>query len=59
MDAIAEVMSAIRAMYGGSYPCNWNNEGIPAVHVLQQFVRQHWAHRIHPELWNDWTHPDE
>lgn len=58
MDATIECMDAIRDLYGGS-PCNFQNEAIPAIHTLQQFARQHWAHRIDPEIWSDWTHPDE
>jgi hypothetical protein len=58
-EAILEVMQAIRDLYGGKNPCNFENEVIPAIHTLQQFVQQHWAHRIYPEEWSDWTHPDD
>lgn len=57
-DAILDAMQAIRDLYGG-YPHNWANEGIPAIHVLQKFVQQHWAHRVAPELWSDWTDSEE
>lgn len=55
MDATFEVMAAIRDLYDGHNPCNFVEEGISAIHVLQQFARQHWAHRINPEAWSDWT----
>lgn len=55
LDAILEVKAAIVDLYGGRNPYNFVEEGIPAIHILQQFVRQHWAHRINPELWSDWT----
>jgi len=54
MDACREVMDSIADLYGDQ-PCNFVNEGVPAIHVLQQFARQHWAHRINPEYWSDWT----
>jgi hypothetical protein len=59
LNATLECMDAIRALYGGKNPCNFENEAIPAIHVLQQFARQHWAYRVNPEAWGDWTHPDE
>jgi hypothetical protein len=54
LDATIEVMDAIRDLYGGN-PANFINEAIPAIHTLQQFARQHWAHRINPVVWGDWT----
>lgn len=57
IDAISEVMEAIRDLYGGT-PHNWDNEVVPAVHVLQQFSQQHWAHRINAGAWGDWTKED-
>lgn len=54
IDAVSDVMTAIRDLYDGE-PHNWNEEAIPAVHVLQQFAQQHWAHRIAPDSWGDWT----
>lgn len=53
LDLTIEIMKGVEALYGG-YPHNWENEGIPAIHVLQQFVRQHWAHRVNPEAWSNW-----
>ncbi len=55
VEAILDVMRAIENLYGGKMPYNWQNEGIPAVHTLQHFVMQHWAHRVNPEQWADWT----
>jgi hypothetical protein len=55
MDTTLEVMGAIRDLYGGHNPCNFVEEGIPAIHILQQFARQHWAHRIAPKSWSNWT----
>jgi len=59
MDATQEVMTAIRALYGGRNPHNFVNEGIPAIHVLQNFARQHYVHRVNPEHWSDWTDDEE
>lgn len=55
LDATLEVKAAIKDLYSGRNPYNFVEEGIPAIHVLQQFARQHWAHRINPEAWSDWT----
>jgi hypothetical protein len=54
-DAILNVMEKIRALYGDENPHNFVNEAIPAIHTLQMFVQQHWAHRVLPEYWSDWT----
>lgn len=53
LDLTIEIMKSMKDLYG-TFPHNWENEGIPAIHVLQQFVRQHWAHRINPEVWSNW-----
>ncbi len=53
VDATIEVMNAITDLYGG-IPHNYSNEAIPAIHVLQQFARQHWAHQVNPNAWSDW-----
>lgn len=56
MDAISESMAAIMDLFDGT-PHNWENEGIPAIHILQGFVLAHWAHRVNPEYWSDWKVP--
>lgn len=53
LDLTIEIMQATKDLYDG-WPHNWDNEGIPAIHVLQQFVHQHWAHRVNPGVWGDW-----
>lgn len=56
-EAIIRVQLTIRRLYGG-IPYNWDEEGLPAIHVLQQFVKQHYLYRMNPELWSDWS-PDD
>lgn len=53
MKAIADTMEAIRYLFNDT-PANWVNEGIPAIHVLQGFVKQHYCNRMNP-YWSDWT----
>lgn len=56
MKAIADTMEAIRYLFNDT-PANWVNEGIPAIHVLQGFVKQHYCNRLNP-YWSDWTDND-
>lgn len=53
IDAIDEVMNAIRDLYDGN-PHNFVNEAVPAIHVLQKFALMHWANRLNP-YWSDWV----
>ncbi len=53
MNAIADTMEAIRYLFNGT-SANWVNEGIPAIHVLQGFVKQHYCNRVNP-YWSDWA----
>ncbi len=53
IDAINDAMEAICALYGGT-PHNFSNEGVPAIHVLQGFVKQHYCHRMNPDAWSQW-----
>lgn len=55
IDLTCDLMKAIRDLYGGKNPYNFEEEVIPAIHILQNFAKHHWGHRIAPENWSDWT----
>lgn len=55
LDLSCDLMTAIRDLYGSESPYNFEEEVIPAIHVLQNFAKHHWGHRIAPNQWSDWT----
>lgn len=56
LDAITNVQLQMRRLFDG-LPWNWEEEALPAIHVLQSFVKQHYCHRLNPDEWSDWS-PD-